>query len=387
MMTLFTLMTVASLIVSGMGVSILGSVKVPLARRLEIDEVRVAGLIAIFGFVMTPVIFTAGFLTDTLGKQLVLIGGSLLMAASLTLLARARTYAAGLLGVVLASAGWAAMVNVNNTLIPLAFSGNLAYANNLANVFFGAGAFLMPIGVAGLLNRLSFTSSLCVLAGLVALPAALALGVDFSAAATSANVTSSSTGFGDLLRDPVLWLCGLAMFFYAPLEACTSGWATTYLAEKGVNEGTAARCLSAFWLTYIAARLVTAFALPAGHETTLTGHETTLICAMALLSIAVLAGIVVSRRPGSAAAMIIAAGFVFGPIFPTLMAVLLNHFDASLHGRAVGMLFAIGGLGWTVVPMLIGAYARRTSVQRGFSIAVGSAVGLTLIALALGWMP
>jgi fucose permease len=108
---------------------------------------------------------------------------------------------------------------------------------------------------------------------------------------------------------------------------------------------------------------------------------------MALLSIAVLAGIVVSRRPGSAAAMIIAAGFVFGPIFPTLMAVLLNHFDASLHGRAVGMLFAIGGLGWTVVPMLIGAYARRTSVQRGFSIAVGSAVGLTLIALALGWMP
>jgi len=36
-MSLFTAMTVASLLVSGMGVAILGSIKLPLARRLAID--------------------------------------------------------------------------------------------------------------------------------------------------------------------------------------------------------------------------------------------------------------------------------------------------------------------------------------------------------------
>ena len=51
-----------------------------------------------------------------------------------------------------------------------------------------------------------------------------------------------------------------------------------------------------------------------------------------------------------------------------------------VQGRAVGLLFAISGLGWTLIPMAIGAYAQRTNVQRGFLIAVGSAIGLLLVA-------
>jgi fucose permease len=82
-------------------------------------------------------------------------------------------------------------------------------------------------------------------------------------------------------------------------------------------------------------------------------------------------------------ALVIAAGLVFGPVFPTLMAVLLGHFAPSVHGRAVGLLFAVGGIGWTIVPILIGAYASRTSVQRGFTVAVGAAVGLCAVALSL----
>src|SRR5262245_6936307 len=85
-------MMVAALLVSGMGVALLGSVKVPLARRLQIDEARVGGLVSLFGFVVIPVILTAGFLTDQLGRQAVFLSGSVLLAASLALLAWARTY-------------------------------------------------------------------------------------------------------------------------------------------------------------------------------------------------------------------------------------------------------------------------------------------------------
>jgi fucose permease len=380
-MSLFTVMTVASLLVTGMGVAILGSVKVPLARRLAIDEGRVGGLVSVFGFVMSPVIFISGFLTDLVGKQLVLMGGSLLMAASLALLARSRGYWAGFVAVIISGAGWAAMVNANNVLIPFAFSGSMASKNNLANVFFGAGAFLTPLGIAAALRRVSFTAALTTLAVLVALPAALALGLDFARFTTDAPTTTSGAapvalGFATLLRDPVMWLCGFALFFYAPLEACTSAWATTYLGEKGLRESNASNILSAFWLAFMAARLVTAFTLPAG-------GEMTLIVVMSILSIAVLTGVVMSRHASWAAVTIMAAGLVFGPTFPTLIAVLLKHFDPAVHGRAVGLLFAIGGIGWTVVPILIGAYARRTSVQRGFSIAVGSAIGLMVIAFIL----
>jgi hypothetical protein len=47
------------------------------------------------------------------------------------------------------------------------------------------------------------------------------------------------------------------------------------------------------------------------------------------------------------------------------------------------LFFAVGGIGSATIPMAMGAYARRTSVQRGFLIAVGSAVGLSIIALVL----
>jgi len=126
----------------------------------------------------------------------------------------------------------------------------------------------------------------------------------------------------------------------------------------------------------MASRLVTAYALG-------QGSEAVFILVLSVACIAVWAVVVMGRGRGLAAAMVVAAGLVFGPIFPTLMAILLGHFDPALHGRAVGLLFGLGGLGWTATPMLIGAYARRTSVQRGFLLAAGSAVGLGVVALVL----
>jgi fucose permease len=376
-MALLQPMMVAALLVGGMGVALLGSVKVPLARRLHMDEARVGGLVSLFGFTLIPVILTAGFLTDLVGRQVVLVGGSALLAASLGLLAWARTYAAALAAVILLSVGWALLINVGNVLTPVAFPGSLAYATNLANVFFGAGAFLTPLAVALLIRRGPFPLALTALGVLSLVPAVLALGVDFAAlAAQSALSATGDQGIGILLGDPVLWLCGFALFFYGPLEASLSAWATTYLGDQGVPEATASGLLSAFWLTFMASRLVTAFSLP-------PGREAFLILALALICVGVLAGLVVNRRRALAMALVVAAGAIFGPIFPTLLAVLLGHFAPSVHGRAVGMLFAVGGVGWTAIPLLIGAYARRAGVQRGFTIAAAAAVGLSGIAVLL----
>jgi fucose permease len=379
-MTLLQLMTVAALLVTGMGVALLGSVKLPLARRLEIDEARVGALVSVFGFIMIPVVPSAGFVTDLVGKQAVLVAGSVLIAAGLALLGRSRSYAVAFAAVVLLGAGWSAAVNVVNVIVPTAFGGSKAYATNLANVFFGMGAFLTPLGVSALLRRVPLAQALTVLGGLALVPGLLVFGVDSCAFAAAPNPAAPSAAAGPgirtLLADPMLWLCAFALFFYAPLEATTAAWATTYLGEKGQREALAANILAGFWLMFMAARLVTAFSLP-------EGGETTLILALALACVAVLTGVVFNQDPAVSAILVLTAGGVFGPIFPTIMAILLGHFDAAIHGRAVGMLFAIGGIGWTVIPILIGTYARRTSVQRGFLIAAGSAIGLCLIALML----
>ena len=128
---------VAGLLVCGMGVAVLGSMKVALARRLEIDEARVGGLVSMFGFAMIPVMLVMGFLTDLLDKQMVVVAGSLLMTASLVILGRGRSYWSALLAVVLLSAGWSGLVIVLNVLMQAVFGGGPTYAMNLGNFFFG----------------------------------------------------------------------------------------------------------------------------------------------------------------------------------------------------------------------------------------------------------
>ena len=46
---------IAGLLACGMGVALLGSVKITLAQRLQMDEARVGGLVSMFGFATIPV--------------------------------------------------------------------------------------------------------------------------------------------------------------------------------------------------------------------------------------------------------------------------------------------------------------------------------------------
>ncbi len=398
-MNLATPTWIAGLLVTGMGVALLGSIKIPLARRLQMDEARVGGLVSMFGFAMIPVMLVMGFLTDLLDKQAVVVAGALLIVASLALLSRAGRYWHALVAVLLLSAGWSALINVLNVMMEAAFGGPPTYHMNLGNFFFGLGAFLTPLVIAYLLRRAGYAWAVLVWAVLALLVGVFALFVDFAGllaaledaaeATGQARARAADVGIGALLADPVMWLTALALVFYAPMEATMAAWATTYLTDRGLPEGRAFTLLSGFWLAFMGSRLATAllvaaFPLPAG-------GDTVLIIVLSLLCILVWAGAVFSAGRATAGAMVVLAGLVFGPTFPTIIGVLVGHVNVdvspALAGRAVGLFFAIGGIGWSVIPMLIGAYARKTNVQRGFLIAVAAAVGLTVVALVLHFTP
>src|SRR5207237_8244329 len=131
---------------------------------------------------------------------------------SLVVLGFARSYPPALLAVVLLSAGWSLMINVGNVLTPLAFQSEaaeakVAYATNLANVFFGLGAFLTPLAVAFLVRWLSFSTALVLLGLLSMVPAGLAIGVDFAslvpAPVSAAATEQTRSELLTLLRDPM----------------------------------------------------------------------------------------------------------------------------------------------------------------------------------------
>src|SRR3954454_23192232 len=110
MTTLQTFM-ICGLPITGMCYSVLGALKLPLAERLNMNEAKVGGLVSSFGFMVGPIILLCGFLADALGRKGVWLGGSLLVAMSLFLLARTKKYYWAVVGVLLLSGGWAAMIN------------------------------------------------------------------------------------------------------------------------------------------------------------------------------------------------------------------------------------------------------------------------------------
>ena len=103
-----TMMQVTALTAAGMCHALLGSIKVPLAERLNIDEGKVGGLVSIFGFTLIPMAFAAGIFADNLGKQFVVVCGCLLLIASVVVLAHVRTYLMALISVLLLGTGWSA---------------------------------------------------------------------------------------------------------------------------------------------------------------------------------------------------------------------------------------------------------------------------------------
>src|SRR5688572_6219686 len=224
---MLTLMQIAALAVAGMCHALLGSVKVPLARKLGIDEARVGGLVSVFGFTLIPMVLAAGFLVDALGKQAVLSGGFVLLAVSLAILSQLKNYPTALVAVLVLGTGWSALVNVLNVTSPPAFlepeeiATRMAYAMNMGDFVFGLGAFVTPLLVAFLVRKLRLETTFLILASLAAVPLVLGFLVDWDKL-VSTNTESVGGGLIILLSDPVVWLCCLAFFFHVPIEASTA---------------------------------------------------------------------------------------------------------------------------------------------------------------------
>ena len=396
-MTALQFFVFTTLPITGMCYAILGALKLPLAERLRMEEGKVGGLVSSFGIMVGPIILAAGFLSDAIGRQGVWIGGAILVTASLLLLARARIYPAAVIGVLLLSGGWAAMINVANPVMFMAFENPLT-ATNTGDFFFGLGAFLTPPCLAWLLRRIGYSPAVSLLAGLAAFAAVLGFFVDLQPPApeTPADTAAApSTGFGELIADPVMWLCALTLMLWAPLESATAAWTTTFVASTDPKNGTAENedeahrtrvaewTLSGFWMCFMGSRLLMAIyhQFYESKDPILEARITHIV--LAALVLATMIALVRSRSRRFTIGTILFAGLLMGPFFPNLMAVLLDHVPAEVGGRAVGVLFAGASIGWTLVPLIIGGIAQRTgSLRRGFVVAIVDAA--VLLALVVG---
>ena len=374
-MTALQATTISAAFVFGMILALLGSLKLALAKRLNLGEGEVARLLAALNAAVVPLMLLAGCLIDTLGVRIVLILGSLATALAVATLDLKSSYGRTFGSLLLAGLGSACVGAAALVLMPHAFFGvdRLASASiNLGCVFIALGALVTPV-LSDVLNRLlEFRRTVGVLAVLCLAPALLAalpnqfqgvvlLGVDLTALVSDAN----------------LWLIGLVFLFYAPLESSISVWTTTYLTDLGEGEGGAAWMLSAFWTAFLASRLLTAMLL---HWAAAPSGEPWVIVAAGVAAAAVIGNLVGAANKSSARVSLVLLGFLLGPVFPVLVSLAFRSAPES-PGTAYGMVFAVGSVGSLVMVPLVGARARRTNVQTALRIPMVLALALSAAAL------
>ena len=382
--TYLTTMQILGLAIGGMCHSLLGSIKVPLANKLNIKEDKVGALVSAFGFTMIPMAFVAGIMADEIGRELVMGIALGIMICSVLVLANAKTYTAAVIAVLLLGTGWSALVNVLNTLQGAAFlrffadNTPLSSAMNLGDFVFGAGAFVMPIATAFLITKIGLKKTFGWFAVLMAIALVFVFFVDWESL-KPVTTTVIDDWLTMLLTDPVVLICCIAFFFHVPTEACVALWATTLMKDRGVTDRNASTLLSVFWLTFTFSRLVAALLMPVGMD-----HMIVIILAV-ICTVATL-GLALSRSQKITVGWIILLGAIMGPIFPILIAQLYGHvhnINEQLVGRAVGLFFCIGGIGWAPMPLIAGKVAARTSVQKAFFLISAGAACLTVLTIIL----
>jgi MFS family permease len=239
--------TAGGLFLGGLTAAVIGSIKLPMARRLAIDDGRVGVLVATFSITFLPVVLASGWLIDHVGARLVFICSMVGIAGGLAALAAAARFFWAIGAAVLLSIAWSTLINVVHVMIPIAFEGSIAVGTNIADVFFSLGALSTPLLAASMVRGQRYRGLLLLIGGFALLAGTLCLLLPSDSTKVVVEVATKKIESQALLLHPRIWLCGLCLCLFGPLETTFATWTSSYLVEKGYSERFGTRMISGFW--------------------------------------------------------------------------------------------------------------------------------------------
>ena len=376
---------VALMAVFSLGISfiIIGAISEELKRDLAITNAEIGNLVLALFLTSMIVQLVIGPLVDKFGHKPLAIVGFLVASAGMFLIALAPSFQAAFLACILLGIGAMCLNTVGNTLIPVVLFGGAdpARASNFGNAFFGLGYVITPL-VFSLTasSALGYRTGVYLLGGLFLVFLIAALGSRFPRVSTGYRFSMAFR----LLGNGTVLVAALALFCYISLEISMATWSKPYMTELfggAASPGAVANAgfiLSLFGVAMMVGRFLTSTVK------NLTAIGVKLVAAMSAIATAAILLMVLTHGPALAIVAVVLTGLVFAPIFPTIVGVTFAKFDAGLYGSIFGIMFAVGLLGGTFVPQIIGSLSVGATVQQSLLIVLGMAAALFVISLFLG---
>ncbi|HEX6682081.1 MAG TPA: MFS transporter [Candidatus Limnocylindrales bacterium] len=328
-------------------------------------------LLGTIGYVLSSV--TAGFLLARLGVGRLLAGSTTLSCLGMAAFGSSRALAFAAAASLLIGLGSGA---IDSGLNAYAASNFGARHMNWLHAAFGLGAMLGPLVMTA-----AVTSSWTWRWGYGAVATVLCLlAISFAVTArlwdrgrrAAAETPPTPAKVRKTLGVPAVWL-GVAMFgVYTGLEVAVGLWLYTLLTEaRGLPPGQAGLCVSAYWGSLFAGRLLLGVA---GDRLS----PVRLVWA-GLAGVGLGAAMLLPSAAATSVAGALVIGFAAAPVFPMLTLITSQRVGADHADHAVGMQMGAAGLFGTVIPAGIGVLIGRA----GGAVLGPAVVVLALVALGL----
>jgi len=329
----------------GVTLTTLGAVLPPLIARYGLEKTDAGSLMALMSLGILAGSLVFGPVVDRYGYRPVLVAGALGVGLGLAAIAWAPTPTLLTPAMLAFGFGGGLLNGATNALVAEITPEGRGSGLALLGVFFGIGAFGVPLVLGLLLKWATYTTIVGGLALLVVVPL-----VDF--AAVRFPPPKQARGFplrrvGALLGDATLLLVGLMLFFQSGMEITLGGWSAQYLREVlGLSEERSILVLSLFWVGMVAARLVLFRLLRARSAATVFPGFLAVALAGAVLLLA-------GSSPVAAGAGLFLLGFGLAAGFPILLGFLGGLFH-DLTGTAFSAVFVMALIGGSSLSYLTG---------------------------------
>jgi len=367
----------------GISFIILGAISEELKKDLGISNAEIGNLAFALFLTSTIVQLLIGPMVDKFGHKLLAIVGFLVASLSMFIIAFASSFGMAFIACILLGIGAMCLNTVGNTLIPVVlFAGkDPARASNFGNAFFGLGYVVTPLlfSLSATL-ALGYKAGVYILAGLLLIFLVVALGTVFPQVSTGFEFSMAFK----LLGKPAVVVAALALFCYTSLEISMATWSKPYMTEIfGGDQNPGAVASAGLILSIFGAAMMVGRFLTSAIKN-LTSMGTKLIAAATFVAFLAVLTMILAHNAALSIVAVILTGLVFAPIFPTIIGVTFANFEPGLYGSIFGIIFAVGLLGATFVPQIIGSLSVGATVQQSLLIVLAMTVILLVISFVMG---
>ena len=339
----------------------LGSIAPDLKNSLSLSDIEAGTLFSILpvGVLLGSLIF--GPLIDKSGYKILLVISCLLITTGFEGIAFSSSKGLIKVWIFLTGLGGGAINGATNALVADISEKNKGANLSILGVFYGIGALGTPLIIGLLREWYSFEKIFIFIGAFTFLLAVLFLLISFPPPKQSQGFPLKK--IASLLKESVLWLLALFLFFQSAFEGIINNWTTLYLTENmAFHESLALYGLSLFVGGIIVVRLLLGSVF----------RNMSTVSIMTGSFILIFAGIIILKTGSSfnmAAGGLFIIGTGLGGGFPLALGLTAERFS-SLSGTAFSFALVLALTGNTLINYSMGIIAENFGIKHLTSVAL-----------------